>query len=1002
MRLSRFSIKVLLLAIIPALAVLLSFLLILANIKSDLNQHLSQQTKTSLENLYSTNLTRRSQDLTTIVTNKLNNVAHELSIISNYAQLLIDAQDRLLPVIEQAKSNPLLTNPLIYNEQQNWANSKSEHMNTVVALWGYLLDDNGQPKPDVQRYIDRLSLMNPLMESAAQSGSDKSWVYVAGPKEMPLVYASPWAEIPAIFDQKYPGHNSENWWDFFFPGLIESWQSWTPNERRDTSKQLTLTPIYDDAAGQGLMVTFFQPLWTPDRRYNYGAAAIDYNIAQLINMIREEAVGDNGFAFLVLDNGETIGVDSQQANLLGLVNTKDFSDGVRTHDFNIFNSRFFDIKGIRLPAKNNAVELVELTLDNQDYLLSLQQVTSFNRWQGNVIEDRRYYVAMLVPKSEVYAIHAGLAATLRSKIDNSGFQLVIVSLIVSFLVFFIAATFALRHTHQINLLTIGASRLAKGDFTHKIPEIGRGEVTQLAATVNDLASELDAMYKQQEAHKLTLQAEVEVRTEQLNIARLEAEHANTAKSQFLANMSHEIRTPLTTVLGYADAILNGDIAQKDAIKAVSSIQKSGNHLLLLINDLLDLSKIEAEQVELKQAEFEVALLVSELIEYGESRAAANNISFQCLVVYPISKTYVSDVTRIKQVLLNLLSNAFKFTEKGQVLLTVRESEDKLCFSVADSGRGIAEAHLSRIFNPFEQTSLDIAQQYGGTGLGLSISKMLVTLFGGEMNVRSELGEGTEFSFYIPLIHSDEKLTCKEELEQVVVKTSQRQDPNLHQLVGKVLLAEDHYYNSELVATLLKKLGLNVSQVFDGQSAVEKALEDDFDLILMDIQMPIMNGCEALKMLRSAGVDTPVVALTANVLSHEVDHYHQLGFDGCLGKPLEREKFIKLVAQIMGEFPVVDNDNVFDNTQFLALQSKFRTSLKKEYDELMNLIESQNWQQVSKLCHRIKGAAAMFAMTELAAHFARAEQILNSTYLDAERDEVILIAVNTLQRELGDG
>ncbi|XOV80134.1 MAG: response regulator [Aestuariibacter sp.] len=386
---------------------------------------------------------------------------------------------------------------------------------------------------------------------------------------------------------------------------------------------------------------------------------------------------------------------------------------------------------------------------------------------------------------------------------------------------------------------------------------------------------------------------------ELRLLSVKLKEADEAKSRFLANMSHEIRTPLTAIIGYAEVLQNGDLSDLTPEQAINIIANSGKHLLNLINDILDISKIEANKLQIEHVPISLPNLIAEICSLVASRADEKQLQFGTEIGYPIPGSIISDPTRIKQILLNLLNNAIKFTEQGRVSLNVKMEGTKLCFSVVDSGIGIDPEQQAKIFSAFEQADVSVTRKFGGTGLGLNISKYLAQRLGGGIILESTPGVGSTFKVTID---------ANEAIDSRLIATSQEFEHSLQQytqsefaantLHGNVLLADDQKELRLLISMMLRKLGLSVEEVENGQELLAATENGHYDLILCDIHMPVMGGEEAVAQLKRQGNKTPVIALTANAMKHEIEHYIAKGFSEHLSKPIQREDFYKKLAHFL--------------------------------------------------------------------------------------------------------
>ncbi len=387
-----------------------------------------------------------------------------------------------------------------------------------------------------------------------------------------------------------------------------------------------------------------------------------------------------------------------------------------------------------------------------------------------------------------------------------------------------------------------------------------------------------------------------------------AETATRVKSEFLANMSHEIRTPMTAILGFSEVLLGEegiDRAPPERIDALSTIQRNGRYLLELINDILDLSKIEAGKFELEEAECCPIQVVSDVISLMQVRADAKNLALDAEYEGAIPETIRTDPLRLRQVLINLLGNAVKFTELGTVRLKVRflstlGASSKLVFEVSDTGIGMTAEQTQRLFQPFTQADSSTSRRFGGTGLGLTISKRLAEMMGGDIALTSQQGVGSTFSLTIdPGPLDGVLLVDATDTHCRAPETPSKPTPMPEELSCRILLAEDGPDNQRLIAFLLRKAGAQVDLAENGLVAYEQAMArlnqgQPYDVVLMDMQMPVMDGYEATRKLRESGYDRPVVAVTANAMAGDREECLAAGCDDFATKPIDRRALLESV------------------------------------------------------------------------------------------------------------
>ena len=390
--------------------------------------------------------------------------------------------------------------------------------------------------------------------------------------------------------------------------------------------------------------------------------------------------------------------------------------------------------------------------------------------------------------------------------------------------------------------------------------------------------------------------ELEKKYEELELARNEAVKANEAKSMFLASMSHEIRTPLNAITGFLD-IISDEFSDKKLLSYINIINLNSESLLGIINDILDFNKIESGKLDIVKEYFDIHEAVKNIVDLFWAKAEEKGVSLNLNIDENIPKICKTDPLRLKQILSNLLSNAIKFTESnGVVELQMKMSWDakEMYFSVKDSGIGISQEYQKSIFDPFTQADDTTTKKYGGTGLGLSISYKLAALLGSKLRVRSEMGSGSEFYFTMSIeclsAQETESFILKEKTEEVALSSKH------------ILLVEDNRSNQLFMDILLDTLGFTCEIASNGQEAVEMFKTESYDIVLMDENMPIMNGVEATRLILSYEAEkklphTPIIALTANALKGDRERFLAAGMDEYLEKPLDKNKLVKVLKNI---------------------------------------------------------------------------------------------------------
>ena len=389
----------------------------------------------------------------------------------------------------------------------------------------------------------------------------------------------------------------------------------------------------------------------------------------------------------------------------------------------------------------------------------------------------------------------------------------------------------------------------------------------------------------------------------LENAKVEAEHTSQLKSAFLANISHELRTPLGAILGFSEILLESDQTPADQLDSLSTIYRNAQALLRLIDELLDLSKIEANHLDIEIIDFELADVMKEVKQLLSIQARDKGVALEFKRTGSIQKRVTTDPTRLRQILLNIIGNALKFTETGRVTVEVAMTrplqpshEARLKFTVKDTGIGLTPEQAEKIWEPFIQADVSTTRRFGGTGLGLPLSRRLAAALGGTLElVSSTPGQGSVFSLTIAVgdFQSIDNRTNDAPPAIAQVRTP-KQEPK--PLSGShILLVEDSPDNQELGRRFLVREGAKVDVASDGEEGVEKALSNDYDLILMDIQMPYVDGYEATAMLRQQAYDRPIIALTAHAMKGERERVMARGFTDYIAKPISREQILGLIV-----------------------------------------------------------------------------------------------------------
>ena len=458
-------------------------------------------------------------------------------------------------------------------------------------------------------------------------------------------------------------------------------------------------------------------------------------------------------------------------------------------------------------------------------------------------------------------------------------------------------------------------------------------------------------------------------------AYIKAEEATVIKSDFLATMSHEIRTPLTAIIGFAETTLFGEQTKEQRQSAIQTIIRSGKHLLQIINDILDLSKVEANKLEIEKLDISPFDLLADIERLVRPAAAEKGLGFSINYIFPLPKTIKSDSLRLKQILINLCNNAVKFTEKGYVLINVSCACDTdstgIIFEVVDSGIGITTEQQDFIFQAYRQADSSTTRKFGGTGLGLSLSKSLAEKMGGSLTVISEVGKGSQFKLFL----------ASEVLEDTNIVFDREHLPNVNQknisvmpasdLSGHILLAEDNLDNQQLLLIYLRRMGVNVTIVDNGKLALEATEKNDFDLVLMDMRMPVMGGLEATMLLREQGFKKPIIALTANAMPEDKSACFKVGCDAFLTKPIDVARLSETIEKYLDIKSTKDSQTgslvsslLGEDPRMINLIQKFVNNFSNSLNKIETLIEKQDWKNLSEILHEIKGTGGNFGYMDI--------------------------------------
>ena len=471
---------------------------------------------------------------------------------------------------------------------------------------------------------------------------------------------------------------------------------------------------------------------------------------------------------------------------------------------------------------------------------------------------------------------------------------------------------------------------------------------------------------------------------ELEAARQDSLAANRAKSAFLANMSHEIRTPMAAIIGYTDLLLDPTLGASERVNHVQTIRRNAEHLLSLVNDILDISKIEAGKMTVESISTSPSQIIVEVASLMRVRAVEKKLAFDIEYLGAIPETIQSDPTRLRQIVLNFVGNAIKFTEQGAVRIVVRSDtpetpDPRLTIEVSDTGIGMTPRALESLFTPFTQADVSTTRRFGGSGLGLAISKRLAELLGGEITVKSEPGRGSLFRVAVPTGSLAGVRMVEHGLEGGMTSSPSRAARPVPGLPSscRVLLAEDGHDNQVLITTFLVKAGATVKVVGNGELAVQEAhaaLEagQPYDVILMDMQMPVLDGYGATSKLRQTGYRGPIVALTAHAMAGDRQRCESAGCDDYLSKPVDRAQLTATVARFAAKAPASGAhlvSELVDDDDMAEIVRQFVVDLPERSSAILRALQVPDIETLTRLAHQLRGSAGGYGfplITEAAA------------------------------------
>ena len=512
-------------------------------------------------------------------------------------------------------------------------------------------------------------------------------------------------------------------------------------------------------------------------------------------------------------------------------------------------------------------------------------------------------------------------------------------------------------SRPVEVLTGVVESMEAGSLNNLALEAGPVEVRKLASGINQLATTV-------RQSNVRMQSEVARATAQLQITLIELEEAMEAQDQFLARMSHELRTPLTAVIGFSKLLsIETDAQKRD--ENLRIINMSSNMLLKMIDDILEFSKARAGGFTLEKVSFYIESWITDLMSIQRQRAQEKGLTLSYIIDETVPRALVGDPVRFTQVISNLLSNAIKFTDVGSINVAIRclsnlDGQVTLDCSVADTGKGIEEAKIPTLFDPFSQEDTSINRRFGGAGLGLSICKNLVQVMGGQIQVRSSVGEGSTFSFTCQLTVSTSPIA------EVLVGEARNSVSAEDVLAGMtILVAEDNVFNQKLIVGLLNGYGANCLTANNGQEAIEIANELHVDAIIMDIHMPIVDGVTASEtIIQQSGESPPIIALTADVTMVEQERITKAGATMLLLKPVNESELIKSLIQVVASSVGTSVPKGAGLLSTVIPVEELKKALYQSLDKLDEQLRNNEQGSLREIVHDLMGLSGLYGMNQL--------------------------------------